>query len=299
MSENEPETAKAQVNEVSSPNRDQHELDAIDTNASNETNAGPCASATSASNETITAMLHHRSIRSYTDEPVDDAALDQIIAAAQAAPNWVNLQHVSIIVVKDPERRKRFAELCGGQEHVAEAPVFLVFCGDFFRTELALEMQHQELGNIAEDLDNLIMVSHEAGIALEAATVAAESLGLGTVAIGAVRLRAKEAIRELDLPEHVIPLLGLCIGHPADDPGLKPRLPREAMCFDEHYNRNLVDLLVSYDETYADYLAKRNSNSRVGNWSQLVAHFYQPTRAHYPETPSMLRQQGFFDANER
>ena len=88
-------------------------------------------------NGVMDTLLSHRSIRAYADRPVEDETLDQIIRAVQAAPNWVNLQHVSIIAVKDPDRRKKFADLCGGQEHIIQAPVFLVFCADFYRTWLA------------------------------------------------------------------------------------------------------------------------------------------------------------------
>ena len=81
-------------------------------------------------NKVIDSMLAHRSIRSYTDRTVSDEDLNSIIRAVQAAPNWVNLQLVSIIAVKNTDHRRRLAELCGNQVHIAEAPVFLVFCTD-------------------------------------------------------------------------------------------------------------------------------------------------------------------------
>lgn len=245
-------------------------------------------------NETMGVLLDHRSIRAYDDEPVSDEVLGQILDAVQAAPNWVNLQHVSVVVVRDPSRRARFAELCGGQRHVAEAPAFLVFCGDFYRTKLAFDLHGQELSGVADTLDSLIMVAHEAGIALEAAVVAAESMGLGTVPIGDGRLHALDVVRELGLPEHVVPLLGLCVGYPAEDPGQKPRLPREAVCFEERYDPDLLVALDRYDEEYASYLEKRPWNKRVGTWTELAADFYRPPYDHYPEVPAMLRQQGFF-----
>lgn len=73
-------------------------------------------------NDALKTILAHRSIRSYRDKPIAEEHLEQIIRAVQAAPNWVNLQLVSIIAVKDAERRKRFSSLCGDQKHVAQAP---------------------------------------------------------------------------------------------------------------------------------------------------------------------------------
>ena len=66
-------------------------------------------------NEVMDTLLSHRSIRAYQDRPVESKVLDQIFKAVQAAPNWVNLQHVSVIVVQDKARLAKFSELCGGQ----------------------------------------------------------------------------------------------------------------------------------------------------------------------------------------
>ena len=59
-------------------------------------------------NNIIDCMVKHRNIRAYTDEGVSNEELDVIVKAVQAAPNWVNLQLVSIVTIKDAERRKLF-----------------------------------------------------------------------------------------------------------------------------------------------------------------------------------------------
>lgn len=241
----------------------------------------------------IKTLLNHCSIRAYKDRPVPDEVLDQIVRAVQAAPNWVNLQHVSVIAMKDPERRREFAALCGDQQHIAQAPVFLVFCADFYRTFLACQVKGQAFDEVTEQIDNLIVGAHEVGIALGTAVAAAESFGLGTVPIGDIRLHALEVVKELALPRYVLPMLGLCIGYPAEHPGQKPRLPKEAVYFEERYRKELRPLLESYDEIYSAYLEKRPRNSRVGSWKQMTADFYRPPYNHYPEVPELLRRQGF------
>ena len=120
-------------------------------------------------NKVIDSMLAHRSIRSYTDRTVSDEDLNSIIRAVQAAPNWVNLQLVSIIAVKNTDHRRRLAELCGNQVHIAEAPVFLVFCTDYHRVALACHKKEQTLDEVMQDIDTLLVGAHEVGIALEAA----------------------------------------------------------------------------------------------------------------------------------
>lgn len=246
-------------------------------------------------NEVINNMLAHRSVRSFTDRAVNNEELDAIIRAVQAAPNWVNLQLVSMIALRDTDRRRRFAELCGHQPHIAEAPVFLVFCADYHRVALACQEKGQTLDEVMQDIDTLLVGAHEVGIALEAAVVAAESLGLGTVPIGDVRKNAKEVIRELQLPKYVFPMLGLCIGYPANDPGLKPRFPKEAVYFEETYNPHLEKQLAEYDKTYSQYLLKRPWNKRVGNWTDLAADFYLYP-CHYKGVVDVLREQGFVSA---
>ena len=208
-------------------------------------------------NEVLQTLLSHRSIRAYQNKPVEADRLEQIVKAVQAAPNWVNLQHTSIIVVRNQERREKFAELCGGQRHIAQAPVFLVFCADFYRTWLACKGRDQEFDSVVSQIDNLIVGANEVGIALGTAVAAAESFGLGTVPIGDIRFHAFEAIRELNLTKYVVPMLGLCVGYPAEEPGQKPRLPKEAVCFEEKYNSDLTGLLKQYDEQYAVYLRER------------------------------------------
>lgn len=249
-------------------------------------------------NKVIDSMMSHRSIRAYTDEPVDEKELDCIIRAVQAAPNWVNLQLVSMVAIKDAERRKLFSGLCDDQPHIAEAPVFLVFCADYHRVALACRKKGQTLEEAMHDIDMVIVGAHEVGIALEAATVAAESLGLGTVPIGDVRKNAKEVIRELQLPEYVFPMLGLCIGHPANDPGLKPRMQKEAVYFEERYNADLSAELDTYDEAYSKYLLERPWNNRVGNWTDLAADFYLHP-FHYKGVAEALEQQGFLSTTKK
>lgn len=244
--------------------------------------------------EIINTLLSHRSIRAYKNQPVEEEILGQIIKAVQAAPNWVNLQHVSIITVKDGERRKKFSELCGNQKHIAQAPIFLVFCADFYRTWIASGMDESLFDKVTGQIDSLIVGANEVGIALGTAVAAAESFGLGTVPIGDIRLHALEAVRELNLPKYVLPLLGLCVGYPAENPGVKPRLPKEAVCFEEQYQRDINPLLIQYDEAYGHYLKERSWNSRTSNWTQLNAQFYSLPYNHYPEVAGMLRQQGFY-----
>lgn len=244
-------------------------------------------------NETIDIMLNHRSIREYQDRPVEEEKLDTIIQCFQQAPDWMNFQLCSAVVVRDAEKRKKLAELCGGQQYVAQAPVFIVFCGDFHRVDLACRKHGVDISDAVSHVDEVIVASHEAGIAAEAATVAAEAQGLGTVIIGSIRRNPQAVIELLGLPELVIPLLGLCVGYAAEDPGLKPRLPVQAARFDEVYNPNVSAYIDAYDETYIEYHRSRSSNQKADSWSDEVASYYSNPKERHTAVARMLEKQGF------
>ena len=72
----------------------------------------------------------HRSVRDYTEEPVDDALLARLIASAQGAASSSFIQAYSLVRVHRAEARARIAKAAGGQRWVEQAPVFLVCCAD-------------------------------------------------------------------------------------------------------------------------------------------------------------------------
>lgn len=239
-------------------------------------------------NEVIRTMQAHRSYRSYLDKQVDESQLEQIIQCVQAAPSWINGQQVSIIAVKEPERKQKLAMLCGNQKYVEEAPVFLVFCLDFYRAYLASQMEGT-LFDISNNIDTLLVGATDVGIALGTAVTASESFGLGTVAIGGIRRNLEEVIEELNLPPYVLPVAGLCIGHPAEDPGLKPRLPEEAVVHEEQYQQDLKPALENYNTTYRAYLEERSKGSRSDTWTEAVANFY--SKQYYQGIEEALKKQ--------
>ncbi|MCY8519487.1 NADPH-dependent oxidoreductase [Bacillus atrophaeus] len=243
-------------------------------------------------NEVLNTLTDHRSIRSYTDEAVSDAQIDQIIQAVQSAPTSINGQQVTVITVQDKERKKKISELAGGQPWIDQAPVFLLFCADFNRAKIALEELNNIELKVTDGLESVLVGAVDAGIALGTATAAAESLGLGTVPIGAVRGKPDELIELLELPKYVFPVSGLVIGHPADRSAKKPRLPQAAVHHKETYQaEQLKPLIKAYDEQMSEYMKQRTNGKETRNWSQGIAAYYQ--RLYYPHIREMLEKQGF------
>jgi FMN reductase [NAD(P)H] len=245
-------------------------------------------------NQVVETMLAHRSIRKYSQQPVSDEDLDTIIRSVQAAPSWVNGQHVTIISIKDPERRKKMAGLAGNQKHIIEAPVFLVFCADFHRIKVACEMEGKEF-KAAVNPDLLLVGAVDVGIALGNAITAAESLGMGTVPIGGIRRRPLEYIELLNLPEYVIPVSGLCIGyHSGEIPDLVPRLPKAAVFHEEKYKENIEEEIKEFNQIHLEATIERQSGGST--WTQRMANFYKDSfyiNDGYKDVGKMLKQQGF------
>ncbi|MFK8079035.1 MAG: oxygen-insensitive NADPH nitroreductase [Granulosicoccus sp.] len=218
-------------------------------------------------NSTIDLLLSHRSIRKFTDDPVDQETVNQVVSCGQAAATSSNVQAVSVIHVHDTTKRETLAALAGGQPYVASAGAFLVFCADMNRPKFACEKQD---GDFAPGMtEHFIIATVDVALAAQNAVVAAESLGLGICYIGGLRNKPSEVSALLELPEHVYPVFGLCIGHPAQDPEVKPRMPLEAVLMHDKYDASVFDQNIEqYDATVKAYYQSRTGGNKDSTWSQ-------------------------------
>ena len=81
-------------------------------------------------NETISNILTRRSHRAFTQDPISADMLDTLFATAFSAASKSDLQQACVIHVKDKSKQRRIADLSPSTRWIAEAPVFLVWCGD-------------------------------------------------------------------------------------------------------------------------------------------------------------------------
>jgi len=175
----------------------------------------------------VTELLRaHRSIRKFSDEAVDDNTVTEIVACAQAAATSSNVQATTVIRIRDAARREQLAGLAGGQSYVASSAVFLVFCADLNRTRLACGLQDTDM--VEGMTEHFMIATIDVALAAQNAVIAAESLGLGICYIGGLRNNPAAVSDLLSLPDQVYPVFGLCLGHPAQDPEVKPRLATTA-----------------------------------------------------------------------
>jgi len=225
-----------------------------------------------ASSAVIAHQLAHRSVRRYLPDDVTEAELTAIVAAAQSAATSSNLQLWSVVAVRDAGSRRALAALAalaGGQRHVKRAPLLLVWLVDLSRAR-AVAAAHEAPTEGAEFLETAVVGFVDAALAAQNATLAAESLGLGTVYIGALRNRPEQVAEVLGLPPHVFAAFGLVVGRPDPDeaPRIKPRLAQAAVLHHESYDTDVhLPQVAAYEGRiaafYADEGLEHSWTSRV------------------------------------
>ncbi|WP_373777605.1 oxygen-insensitive NADPH nitroreductase [Glaesserella sp.] len=234
------------------------------------------------SKPTLETILSHRSIRKFTSQPISSEILSSLIDAGRRASTSNNLQCVSIIRVTDQKIRECLRD-ASGMTYITECAEFLLFCIDFNK--------HKQLspGAQIDWAEVSIIGAVDSGIMAQNVLLAAESLGLGGVFIGALRNNIQTVSDVLNLPESVIPLVGICLGYPAQDPLLKPRLPQALMCYENGYTPLDYDELAKYNQELTAYYEKR-AGLRL-NWQDNIKKVLNaPVR---PHILGYFQQQGF------
>ncbi|MEI8595938.1 oxygen-insensitive NADPH nitroreductase [Photobacterium sp. Hal280] len=216
-------------------------------------------------NQTIDTILAHRSIRRFTSEPIQADVLSTLLDCAIAASSSSFIQCVSVIRVADTDKRTQLAHLAGDQPYVASAAEFLVFCVDFHR-HLQIHPEAQ-LGFTEQTLIGAV----DAALMAQNCLLAAESLGLGGVYIGGIRNNPAEVAALLDMPKHVMPVFGLCLGYPDQNPEAKPRLPQSLVIHQNSYQQELDrHQLAEYDEKVRQYYQSRTGGNKDMSWSEQI-----------------------------
>jgi nitroreductase len=245
----------------------------------------------------VESIIKHRVIRRYSAKPLDAGLIRLICACALSAPSKSDLQQRDILVVEDPGIRRDIADLLPDMPWVGQAPAFLVFLANGRRLPQIAELRGKPFPN--DHFDLVFNATADAAIALATAVTAAEAMGLAACPISVIRDHAARIGEWLGLPERVIPFAGLCLGWPADQGRLSPRLP---LTMTVHRNRfdeqNFSAMIEAYDrrrEQAAPYRQQRDTGTwgRVAEygWSEEKARQYaQPQRNDFG---GYVRNRGF------
>ena len=200
--------------------------------------------------ETLAVLVEHRTIRRYRDEPIDAALLRLICASALTVPSKSDLQQADIVSIADPTIRESVAALIPSMPWVRQAPEFLVVCGNGRRLRQLYELGEETFAN--DHLDAFFNPAVDAGLVLGHLLVAAEAVGLGTCPISVLRDHSSRVSELLALPPWVFPVAGLCLGWPAEERRISPRLPLAlTLQRDRYVEEDWAEHIETYDHRRA------------------------------------------------
>lgn len=220
--------------------------------------------------ETIDALNNRRSIRKYSDQPVTDAHVTAITGAAMRAPTSSNLHAYSIVVVRDTDTKTQLSVPTGNQKHIIDCPVYLQFCADLTRIEAAFQRAGHSLDD--NNLEMGLVSSIDAALVGMSAYLAAESLGIQGVMIGAVRNDPERIADILNLPQRVYAVFGMCLGFPDQAPKQKPRMPTPGIVHHEKYDAAAsLAILDPYNAELKAHYEAIGKETTDASWTDEVA----------------------------
>ncbi|MFC2013692.1 nitroreductase family protein [Chloroflexota bacterium] len=177
--------------------------------------------------EVLEAIKTRRSVRKYKVTPADEKTIELVLEAARCAPSWANTQCWRLIVVRDNDVKSKLAD---NSIAVSDKPNR---AADAIRSVPVLTVARAELGQSGcysrktrEHVTNKgDWYMFDVALAMQNLTMAAYSLGLGTVHIGA--FDAKKVGSILDVPEGFCVVEMTPLGYPEVEPEVKPRKRKE------------------------------------------------------------------------
>jgi nitroreductase len=183
------------------------------------------------SNLVLDTIKNRRSIREYLEKPVSDEVLKQILKAGFRAPFAAQL--CSVVYTRSREKMKE-----AGLTVYPTAPVHMIFFIDFARLEKIMKHRGHEYGY--DDMMAIWLGMQDVVLMIENLTIAAESLGVGSVLYGLAPMRADSIAKTFNVPKRVFPVVGMSVGYPdpAEDTEIRPRFPLEMAAFEEEYRHH-------------------------------------------------------------
>lgn len=161
----------------------------------------------------LEGIYTRRSVRRYTDRPVEQEQLIEIIEAGTWAPSGLNNQPWRFVIVRNRDARARLAEFTRYRSIIESAPACI-----------AVFIDREAMYNAVKD--------HQAiGACIQNMLLAAHALGLGAVWLGEILKNAENVRLFLELPPEMELMAVVAIGHPGAEKRISQR-------------RNISDVLI-------------------------------------------------------
>ena len=239
-----------------------------------------------------------RSIRRYSQRPVEDSLLNGLLDEALRTQTMGNLQLYSVVVTRSEALKQQLAPAHFNQPMVTQAPVVLTICADFNRTSQWARCRQADPGY--DNFLSFINAATDALLYTQTLCCLMDELGLGYCFLGTTVYQPQLIIDVLKLPRLVMPVATLTVGWPDEEPPLSDRLPLKAVVHADTY----------HDYTPADideyYVPKEQLAENVHfvelNHKQTLAQVFTDLRYTRKDNEALsaiflqtLRRQGFMD----
>lgn len=148
-------------------------------------------------------LLKRRSVRKFTNEPVSDEMINELLHAAMSGPSACNKRPWEFYVVTNKEKMEKLKS--ASRFTKITATLAIIVCGNLSHA-LPLKMAEYWIQDCSAATENILL--------------RATDLGLGTVWCGIhPQKKAEERVQKiLEIPNKQIPLNIIFIGHPAEEP---------------------------------------------------------------------------------
>lgn len=175
--------------------------------------------------EVLTAISDRRAIRSYRDEGVDRKTVERLIDAAVCAPSARDLEPWAFVVFEGREKLRGFSdeakrELLATTERKASPEVRAKLADPSFNIFYGAPVLVVICATSAES-----QAAEDCCLAAQNFMLAAYSAGLATCPIGFARhwLTLPETKRRIGIPEDVVAVFPVILGHPNETPARRGR----------------------------------------------------------------------------
>lgn len=166
------------------------------------------------SNQTLETIFNRKSVRKYTERPVEKEKLETLVRAGMAAPSSRDRRPWEFVIVTDRDLLDKMGDGLPLAHMLKETKQAIIVCGDTVKSENAWQL--------------------DCSAAAQNILLAAESMGLGAVWTAAYPYPERMKIIQdaLQLPEHILPLTVIPLGYPTGIEKPKDKYNKKQI----HYN---------------------------------------------------------------
>ena len=166
-------------------------------------------------NQTLQTIFNRKSVRKYTERPVEKEKLEMLVRAGMAAPSSRDRRPWEFVIVTDRDLLDTMGDGLPLARMLKDTKQAIIVCGDTLKSNKAWML--------------------DCSTAAQNILLAAESMGLGAVWTAAYPYPERmQVVRDaLQLPEHIIPLTVIPLGYPTGQEKPKNKFNEQQI----HYNK--------------------------------------------------------------